>query len=124
MMVKLEGNFQTENGTYYVGNFDIGRSDYFEGMVIPQEPGELTGDLVFTYEDSAGETIEIRKNFTMNVMESMPMEEFPENMPPVEEEGKSIFKRPVFWIVIILALGLGGFIFYKKRKKEGMALDE
>ncbi len=28
-MVKLEGDFQTENGQYYVGNFSSGSSDFF-----------------------------------------------------------------------------------------------
>ncbi len=91
------------------------------------EPGELTGELVFTYEDSAGESIEIRKEFTLNVMEPMPMEEFPHDMPPMEEVGGTgrILKSKVFWILLILiAGGITGFIFYRKKKKKGMALDE
>ncbi|MCF6465015.1 COG1361 S-layer family protein [Clostridium sp. Cult2] len=127
MMVKLEGDFQTENGSYYVGNFETGRSEYFEGMIIPTETGELTGALVFTYEDSSGENVEIRKDFTLNIMEPMPMDEFPEDMPPMEEPRgvKKIFKSKGFWItIILLAVAIGGFIFYKKRKKKGMALDE
>lgn len=127
LMVKLEGDFQTENGSYYVGNFESGRSEYFDGSIIPLEPGELTGELVFTYEDSAGESIEIRKEFTLNVMEPMPMEEFPHDMPPMEEVGGTgrILKSKVFWILLILiAGGITGFIFYRKKKKKGMALDE
>ncbi|MBZ2174952.1 hypothetical protein K8M07_06770 [Schnuerera sp. xch1] len=124
MMVKLEGDFQTENGSFYVGNFDIGKSEYFEGMIIPNETGELTGSLVFTYEDSSGETIEKKDDFTLNVMEQPPMEQLPGDMPPMEEQDSSIIKRPVFWIVVILVLAIGGFVFYKKRKKKGMALDE
>jgi hypothetical protein len=127
MMVKLDGDFQTENGSYYVGNFESGRSEYFEGMVIPMEPGELTGTLVFSYEDSSGENVEIREEFTLNVMEPMPVDEFPEDMPPMDEQGgiKKIFKSKGFWITIILiGTAIGGFIFYKKKKMKGMALDE
>lgn len=104
MMVKLEGDFQTENGSFYVGNFEMGRSEYFEGMVIPMELGELSGSLVFTYEDSSGQNVEIREDFTLNVMEPMPMDEFPEGMPPMEEpKGPGgIFKSKGFWITIIL----------------------
>lgn len=127
MMVKLEGDFQTENGSYYVGSFEMGRSEYFEGMIIPMEPGELSGSLVFTYEDSSGENVEIRENFTLNVMESAPMDEFPEDMPPEGESRgiKKILKSKGFWISIIsIGAGFGGFMFYKKKKKKGMALDE
>lgn len=127
MMVKLEGDFQTENGNYYVGNFETGNSEYFEGMVIPSEPGELTGNIVFSYEDSTGEIIEIEKEFSLNVMDSMPMDEFPDDMPPEEEARgiKKLLKSKGFWITIVLiGAGIGGFIFYKKKKKKGMALDE
>lgn len=125
MMVKLEGDFQTDNGNYYVGNFEIGRSDYFEGMVIPTTAGEITGALVFTYEDSAGEPIEVRREFTINVMESMPIEDFPQDMPPMVEENTNIFKKPVFWVVIgAIVLAIVIVVIYKKRKKKGMSLDE
>ena len=127
MMVKLEGDFQTEYGSYYVGNFATGSSEFFEGMVIPSEPGELTGDIVFTYEDSTGETIEIREEFTINVIEPPPMDENLDGMPPQEQARglKGILKSKGFWTTIILiGAVVGGFIFYKKRKKKGMALDE
>lgn len=126
MMVKLDGDFQTENGSYYIGNFDTGGSEYFEGMIIPSEPGELTGSLLFTYEDSSGENIEVEKEFTLNVMEAPPMDEFPDDMPPMDEPKgiKKVLKSKVFWTIIILAAAGGGFIFYKKKKKKGMALDE
>ncbi len=127
MMVKLEGDFQTENGNYYVGNFETGSSEYFEGMIIPSEPGELTGALVFTYEDSSGENVEIKKEFTLNISEPMPMDEFPEDGPPVDEAKgiKKLLKSKGFWITIVLiGAGIGGFVFYKKKKKKGMALDE
>ncbi|MDU5082067.1 CARDB domain-containing protein [uncultured Tissierella sp.] len=130
MMVKLEGDFQTENGSYYVGNFDSGSSEFFEGMVIPSQPGELTGAVLFTYEDSTGQKQELRKEFTLNVTEMPPMEEFPGEMPPPDDMKsggiKGILKSKWLWIsLVIIGAGVGGFIFYKKKKKEKeMALDE
>lgn len=129
MMVKLDGDFQTENGSYYVGNFNSGSSEYFEGMVIPSQPGELKGALLFTYEDSTGQMQELRKEFTLNVMEMPPMEEFPGDMPPMEDMKpggiKGILKSKWLWIILIIIGGVGGFIFYKKKKKaKEMALDE
>ncbi|NLY45632.1 MAG: hypothetical protein GX053_06540 [Tissierella sp.] len=126
MMVKLEGDFQTENAQYYVGNFDSGSSEYFEGYVIPNEMGDLTGDIVFTYEDSTGQVQEVRKEFSLNVME-MPDFEDPwgGEMPPMEEEA-GLLKSKGLWITLgVIAAAIGGFVFYKKKKKDKeLALDE
>lgn len=130
MMVKLEGDFQTENGSYYIGNFVSGSSEYFEGMVMPFEPGELTGDVVFTYEDSTGQEQEIRKPFTLNVMDAPPMPEFPgEEFPPMDQDGGGLFSRmlksPWLWGILVLIGGIIGFRVYRKKKKEKeFALDE
>lgn len=129
MMVKIEGDFQTENGSYYIGNFVSGSSEYFEGMVIPMEPGELTGDVVFTYEDSTGEEQELRKPFTLNVMEAPPMDDWNEDdFPPMEEEGgmfSKLIKSPWLWAaIIILAGGIGFGVYRKKKKEKEFDLDE
>lgn len=131
MMVKLEGDFQTENGQYYVGNFDSGSSEYFEGYVIPMNPGELSGDIVFTFEDSTGQMQEVRKPFTLNVMDMMPMPEFPEGEPPIEEpmpEGSGGIKSFLIPAGVALAAIVAGVIFYRNRKAkktpEEMEIDE
>lgn len=128
LMIKLEGDFDTENGQYYVGNFESGGSNYFDGMVIPMEEGELIGAVVFTYEDSTGETQEIKEEFSLNVMEMPPMDEFPgEFGPPMEEPKTGILKSKWLWIAIAAIAIAGGIIFTKKRKQkkeEEMALDE
>jgi hypothetical protein len=127
MMVKLEGDFQTENGSYYIGNFESGISEYYEGMVIANNPGELTGDVVFTYEDSTGQEQEIRKPFTLNVMDAPPMPEFPgEEFPPTDEGGfTKLLKSPILWGILVLIGGIIGFKVYRKKKKEKeFALDE
>ncbi len=128
MMVKLEGDFQTENGSYYVGNFNNGSSEFFEGMVIPNEAGELKGAVVFTYEDSSGKEQEVREEFTLNVAEMPPMNENPDDMPPMDDKKggiKGLLKNKWLWIsLVIIGGGAGGFVFYKKKKKKGMAIDE
>lgn len=128
LMVKLEGNFNAENGQYYVGNFESGTSDYFDGSIIPMEAGKLGGELVFTYEDSTGETQEIRKEFNLDVMDMPPMDEFPDEFDPNNNGGKKgILKSKWLWIFIsIIGAGSGVFFFKKKKKKkqEEMSLDE
>ena len=127
MMVKLEGDFQSENAQYYVGNFLSGSSEYFEGYVIPMEMGELTGDVVFTYEDSTGQMQEVRKEFSLNVME-MPVMEDPwgGEMPPMENEQTSLLKSKGLWITLgVLAAAIGGFVIYRKKKRsKELSLDE
>jgi len=116
MMVKLEGDFQTENGQYFVGNFQSGSSEYFEGYVIPYQSGEVKGTLVFSFEDSTGQMQEIRKEFTLNVMEMAPSPEYPE-MPPIEPDNGG----PNIWMFVGLgaaALVVIGLIIRKKRKSK------
>lgn len=40
LMIRVEGDFDTRESNYFVGNFDIGYSDYYEGSIIPLNPGE------------------------------------------------------------------------------------
>ena len=131
MMVKIEGDFQTENAQYYVGNFNSGSSDYFEGYIIPSQPGELKGDVVFTYEDSTGQLQEVRKPFSLNVMEMMPMPEYPGEYPPFEEPKPEGFMAKYGKFVLplgALVLVGGGIVFSRKRKakksNEEMEIDE
>lgn len=129
LMIKLEGDFDTEGGQYYVGNFESGGSNYFDGMIIPYEPGEMTGAVVFTYEDSTGETQELREEFSLSVMDMPPMDEYPGEFDdfPMEEEG-SFFKSKWLWISLgAVVVIVGGIIFARKKKKkkeEEMSLDE
>lgn len=68
-MVQLEGEFEKQNATYYVGTFDIGISDYFQGDIIPQEPGTLEGKLVYTYIDNNNKDVMVEEPFTIEIEE-------------------------------------------------------
>ncbi len=93
LMVKLEGNFKVEGTSYFVGNFEPGKTDSFDGMINPQEVGQAAGSVIFTYEDATGKTQEIRKDISLNVME-MPVIDGnmggEGQMPPPVEQGKKI----------------------------------
>lgn len=128
LMLKVEGNFQVQNGNYFVGNFESGSSDYFEVTIIPTEPGPLEGEVIFTYEDAAGDVKEIRKPIQSNVIE-MPMEEFPPmDEMPIEEEQSffvRLLKNKIVWAVVALAGAGGAFWFIRRKKKlKGLAEDE
>lgn len=128
LMVRLEGDFEKENASYYVGNFEVGNSDTFDASIIPNREGKLDGEIVFTYEDATGELIERRESFSSQVSPGMDMNiddmgEFPEEVQ--ESAFKRFIKSPKLWGLLILVLGgFGGFKFYKKKKQEDSLEDE
>ena len=73
LMVRVEGEFDTKESNYFVGNFDSGNSDYYEASIIPLTPGETKGLLVYTFEDSAGTEHRIEKEFSVIAMEAAPV---------------------------------------------------
>ncbi|PYG88702.1 hypothetical protein LY28_01056 [Ruminiclostridium sufflavum DSM 19573] len=80
LLVKLEGNFRVEGTSYYVGNFEPGKTDSFDGAVTPEAAGPVNGFLVFSYEDADGKKQEVKKEISFNASE-MPVE------PPADGDG-------------------------------------
>ncbi|WP_425447034.1 COG1361 S-layer family protein [Dethiothermospora halolimnae] len=130
LKVELQGDFDTQNGSFFFGNFDSGYSDYFEGMVIPNQAGKTEGKIVATYEDVSGEEIKVTKDFSINAMEMPAMDENgpPMEQPPMEgeEENGSIWKNKYLWAGLGTIILLGAiFIIRKKiKEKKGMDFDE
>lgn len=127
LMVKADGNFQIEHGNYFVGNFESGNHDYYEAYIIPTSPGELGGSIVFSFDDPSGEKVELRKDFSLNVIE-MKYEEMPpefyDNFPPPSNK-----KKYMIWAIsalfVLISSGLTVFLIRRrKNKQEGMFLDE
>ncbi len=128
MMVKLEGP-QSNEGSYFVGNFEAGRSEYYSAQAFPMEEGAFEGKLVYTFEDALGNVSTQEEPFSYNVMaapdygqegdmnggmyEEFPMEE-PTNSSPIAK----IISGIVVVIVIIAAI-----IFMKKRKKRKLEME-
>lgn len=132
-MIKLEGDFQSQNGSYFVGNFDVGASDHYEASIIPSAPGKITGAIVISFDDPTGQKSEIKKDFTMNVME-MPVQQNPgidSGMKPgIPKEGgiKGLIKNKFLWIGLgIVAVAIVTVVIIRKKiikKREDMTLDE
>jgi len=131
LMIKVEGNFEEAKPSYFVGNFESGRSDYFDTMLTINTPGEISGRVLFTFEDSAGNPTEIAKEFVLNVMEAPAPPEMGEGMypgmeTPVESENNNnkmwIWGGSIIGAVVIIIV----IIVLRKRhnKKKGMMFDE
>lgn len=127
-MVTMDGDFAKENATYYVGNLDIGASDFYQGTLIPQKEGVLEGNLVFTYIDNNNKDIRVEKPFTLEVQSSDKMMEMDEKMGPdgavppgMPNTGggfiNALKSKIVTILLFIVILFEGIYIFRMKRKK-------
>lgn len=139
-MVRLEGEFAKENGTYYVGNLDIGYNEFFQAALIPEKEGLLEGKIIFSYIDNNNKDVELEKPFTMDI-KSQPA--FPGSEgemggkpgngmypgPGINDQNSGIFafvKSNWLSILLVLFLILEAFYIFrlKKNKKGGEFLDE
>ncbi len=140
LTLEIKGDFTVPDGVYYIGNFQSGSFNSADMAVIPNSSGLLEGEILFTFENDAGEVSEVSHPFTMDVMEGYtggddmggpdigigPDGEIwgPDGVYPPVEEGGGI---PIYFIiggaVVILIIG---FIIFKKikAKKEMELLDE
>lgn len=133
-MVAMEGDFEKENNTYYVGNLDIGASDFYQGTIIPQTEGKLEGNLVFNYIDNNNKDVRVEKPFALEVQAQPALPEGMEGQMGPEGPGKpgmSINGRPgasggflntikTKWLTILLVLVIlteGICIIRMKRRK-------
>ena len=126
-------NATVNNGTYYIGNFNSGGQDVYEGSIMPNEPGKIKGKLKFTYEDSTGEVKEKEEDINITVEEAPPVDENagPDGMPmPDGAMGEAPwYKKPLFIIpVALVILGAIGFVVFKKlknkKKEKDLKIDE
>jgi len=140
LMITVEGDFEGENLSYYVGNFESGRTDYYDASITPMMAGTQTGSVLFSFEDANGKPIEVRKEFTLNVMEMM------QEGPMLDENGMPIGMEMgmpgmdgmpgatpglSLWVyaaigVVVLAAGVVVFVLLRKRhaRRKEMSLDE
>lgn len=129
LLVSIEGDFPKENASYFLANFEIGMSDYFQGMIIPQAEGLVTGMVVFTYTDNMNKEVRLEKPFELTVQQ-MDWEK-PPDFPPdfSRDEGTSFFgrvKSQLIWLLPTIIIAAGGvFIVLKKmRAKRRELFDE
>lgn len=112
-----------ENQVYYIGNFDVGATDTFSGSFVPEEVGELSGNIVLSYTTTDNEDVVMEYPFTVNVSEMITPDIDP-NDPGMEpmDDGNNFLDtlkghiKDIIFIVIIAVLA--GIIIRDKRKKK------
>ncbi len=130
LMIKVEGDFQIENGQAFIGNFESGSSDYYEAMLTATKPGSANGKVTFSFEDPSGEEFTYEREFTINAVEMPPMN-MPGDMPPEPVSTKdkimnNTIRNKYFWIstVVIVAAIFTSRRLIKTKRRKGMELDE
>jgi len=119
MLIKMNGDFEVEDGAIYVGNMEQNTSDYFRGTVKPLKEGDLAGNIVFSYEDtSSGEPVVVRKAFTINIAG-----EKTETIP----DGQNTPHGPLnLWYMIgpvVLAGAVPVYLISRRRRKDGEEME-
>ena len=134
--VYLDSDSMAADENYYAGNMESGSSKSYDVMVTPNADasGQISGDIVVTYEDAEGNVTEKRTPINLNVA-------FYEDMygnyeePDMMEDGTMVDAEPVsqgipFWVWILVAVGVAGaaavviVVIVRKRKKAQVDDDE
>lgn len=118
MLISIEGNFDTNEGSLYIGNLDAGKNNYYDATIIPTSAGTLNGKIIFRYDDEIDQHFTIEKEFALEVMEQM-MDFMPEPFIEPENTNSTFSKiKPIISVVVVILLAAIGFIYYKRRKKK------
>ncbi len=115
-MIRIEGDVDTTNKSTFIGNFDAGNTEYFDGTFSPKTIGETPVNIILTYQDPSGETYEIKKEYIMNVTEAMPIDENEFGDFGMEEEKNINFKKIGIIAGVVAVVVIGGVIVFKKIK--------
>lgn len=88
VMINVEGNgFTADPNNQYIGSFDVGQSNSYEGYLRFSEPGEQKGKFIVSYDDQNGEKFTIEKEFNIMVEEEPMMPDMDPNMPGMDGDG-------------------------------------
>lgn len=118
MIISVEGDFDTNEGSLYIGNLEAGDNNYYDTTIIPTSPGLLNGKIIFNYDDEIDQHFTIEKEFSLEIIEQMepPM---PVDFVEPEIPEKTLGKGKVIMIIgVVMILIIGGFIIYKRKRKK------
>ena len=118
MIISIEGDFETNEGSLYIGNLESGKNNYYDATIIPLSAGTLEGKITFNYDDEIDQNYIIEKEFSIEIMEQME-EIMPDDfMVDMEEYTEDNNKKYIIIGSSALLIVIISYIFYKRRKKK------
>ncbi|NLZ38888.1 MAG: hypothetical protein GX893_04690 [Firmicutes bacterium] len=125
LLVSIEGDFPKENASYFLANFEIGQSEFYQAYIIPQQEGTLTGKVVFTYSDSSSQEVVTEYPFEVNVQQMEVKDPgLPEDPRRPEDVPRNSSGKPLLIGLLVLLLALIGVVVWRRRVKGGEMFDE
>lgn len=129
--VYLDSESMTADENYYAGNMESGSAKTYDVMVTPNMEGQISGDIVVTFEDAEGNVTEKRTPITLNVAT---MDWMMEDMYPVMPDDMTTDVYPSqtmmplwVWFAIgagVVAAGTITIVLIVRAKKRKNALVE
>ena len=90
LMIRVEGDFSAQQSSVFFGSLSPGSMDFYDNVLTPMGDGLLEGAIVISFEDDAGQQIEERREFVVDVA---PMPVFDDDMggrPPMGMMGEEM----------------------------------
>lgn len=124
-MITVEGKDFKISGSqrYFVGNFAPGSTDTFSTEIIPNRGGEITGNVVITYEDSTGTAHKDEIPFKTQVEEESKQGSIDTDEVGIIDDNSTgytpLYQRPSLWIgVTIFVIAIVYFARRRAKKKK------
>ncbi len=121
MTIRLEGDFDTQDRSMYIGNVEPGKNSYYDATITPTQPGEITGKVIFEFFDPIDQMYTVEREFTLVLNEFVDPGfpgEFPGGFPEEPNMNNSASKTYYYIGGGVLLVLVAGFLFYKRRKKQ------
>lgn len=115
---RIETAMQNDNPQTYMGNMASGTQDSYDVNITPEEAGDTSGKIIFTYQDVSGKEYTQELPFQAHVIEMMdPSMDDPSMTEDfVQEPATPVFMSPVLWIGALALLALI-VVLIRRRKK-------
>ena len=109
-----------DDSVYYVGTFEVGATDEYNGVLYPEEEGLLEGAVQFTYIDGDNQEALMEVPFSIEIGPEIVYEPIMPEMPieVPKETFASKIKGHLLDIILVVIILVQGVMLFKIKRKE------